>query len=258
MAYPGGTGAMLEKLARERGSAAFDRAKFEVEPWKGVVPGSEEEVVFLPAHRLSALLKARKIFPSVDLTNMYLERMKRLDPQLLCAVTIMEAQAKEAAQQADSEIKAGHYRGRLHGLPWGVKDLFAVKGTRTTWGSKDFENQMIDADSEVVVRLREAGGVLIAKLATGMFVFGDQWYRGMTKNPWNLTQGSSGSSAGPAPRTAAGRCVRHRYGDAGLDRVPSDALRVERAPSHVRPRQPLRRDGARLDAGQSGSASENG
>src|SRR5262245_56668160 len=223
MAYPGGTGAMLEKLAKERGRAAFDRAKFEVEPWKGTVPTSEEEVVFLPAHRLSALLKARKI-SSVDLTNMYLARMKRLDPQLLCAVTIMEGQAKEAAQQADNEIKAGHYRGPLHGVPWGVKDLFAVKGTRTTWGSKDFENQMIDVDSEVVVRLREAGGVLIAKLATGMFASGDQWYRGMTKNPWNLSQGSSGSSAGPASATAAG-CVAFGIGTETQGSIVSPATR---------------------------------
>src|SRR5262245_14025049 len=195
--YPGGTGAYLEKLARERGRAAFERAKFEVEPWRGPVPTSEEEIAFLPVHRLSALLKARRI-SAVTLTDIYLARLKRLDPTLLCAVSIMEGQAKAAAQQADAEIRRGNYRGPLHGIPWGVKDLFATKGVRTAWGSHDFQNQVPDYDAEVVVRLRDAGDVLIAKLATGLFAQGDNWYRGRTKNPWNVTQGSSGSSAGPA------------------------------------------------------------
>jgi Asp-tRNA(Asn)/Glu-tRNA(Gln) amidotransferase A subunit family amidase len=222
-AYPGGTGALLEKLAKERGRAAFDRAKFEVEPWKGPVPGTEEEIVYLPAHRLSALIKARKI-SSVDLTNVYLERLKRLDPKLLCAVTIMEGQAREAAQQADAEIKAGRYRGPLHGLPWGVKDLFATKGVRTTWGSPDFQNQILDYDAEVVVRIREAGGVLIAKLATGMFAQGDQWYRGRTNNPWNIAQGASGSSAGPGSATAAG-CVAFAIGTETQGSIVSPTIR---------------------------------
>ena len=221
--YPGGTGAYLEKLARERGRAAFERARFEVKSWSGPVPSAAEDVAFLPVHRLAALIKSRKI-SSVALTEIYLERLKRLDPVLLCAVTIMEGQAKEAAQQADAEIRAGRYRGPLHGIPWGVKDLFTVKGVRTTWGSKDFENQVINEDAEVVVRLREAGAVLIAKLATGMFAQGDNWYRGQTKNPWNTAQGSSGSSAGPGSATAAG-CVAFSIGTETQGSIVSPTIR---------------------------------
>ncbi len=201
--YPGGTGALLEKLYREQGPAAFKRATFTVQPWTGAVPTSPDEIAYLPAHRLSALIKAKKI-TSTQLTRIYLDRIKRLDPTLLCAVTIMEDQALRDAAKADAEIAAGKYRGPLHGIPWGVKDLFAVKGTRTTWGSRDFENRTIDEDSEVVVRLRNAGAVLMAKLATGLFAQGDQWYRGRTNNPWDIRTGSSGSSAGPASATAAG------------------------------------------------------
>ncbi|HSL70439.1 MAG TPA: amidase, partial [Longimicrobiales bacterium] len=221
--YPGGTGAYLERLARERGRAAFERAPFAVEPWSGPVPTAEEDVVFLPVHRLAALIQSRKI-SSVTLTELYLTRLKRLDPKLLCAVTIMEGPAKEAAQQADAEIRNGRYRGPLHGIPWGVKDLFATKGVRTTWGSKDFENQVIDTDAEVVVRLRDAGAVLIAKLATGLFAQGDNWFRGQTKNPWNLAQGSSGSSAGPASATAAG-CVAFGIGTETQGSIVSPTIR---------------------------------
>src|SRR6185436_6116701 len=128
----------------------------------------------------------------------------RLDPVLLCAVTIMRDQALAEAARADAEIKAGKYRGPLHGIPWGVKDLFSTKGVRTTWGSRDFENRIIDEDAEVVVRLRDAGAVLMAKLATGLFANNDWWYRGRTNNPWDIKRGSSGSSAGPASATAAG------------------------------------------------------
>jgi Asp-tRNA(Asn)/Glu-tRNA(Gln) amidotransferase A subunit family amidase len=209
-AYPGGTGALLEKLAKERGRAAFERATFTVAKWTGPVPTSDEEIAFLPAHRLSALIKERKITSS-RLTEIYLARIKRLDPTLLCAVTIMEEQARAAAKQADAEIAAGKYRGPLHGLPWGVKDLFSTKGVRTTWGSRDFENRIIDEDAEVVVRLREAGAVLMAKLATGLFANNDWWYRGRTNNPWDIRRGSSGSSAGPASATAAG-CVAFAIG----------------------------------------------
>jgi Asp-tRNA(Asn)/Glu-tRNA(Gln) amidotransferase A subunit family amidase len=221
--YPGGTGAYLERLARERGRDAFDRVPIEVAPWTGPVPIAEEEIAFLPAHRLSALIRARAI-SSVDLTEIYLARLMRLDPTLLCAVTLMEGQAREAAQQADAELRAGRYRGPLHGLPWGVKDLFSTRGVRTTWGSSDFETRIIDEDAEVVVRLREAGAVLIAKLATGLFAQGDQWYRGQTKNPWNPEQGSSGSSAGPASATAAG-CVAFAIGTETQGSIVSPARR---------------------------------
>ena len=209
-AYPGGTGALMEKLIRERGAKAFDRPAFAVEKWNGPLPASDDEIAFLPAHRLSALLKARKI-TSLRLTDIYLTRMKRLDPTLLCAVTIMESQAREAAQRADAEIAAGKYRGPLHGIPYGIKDLFSTRGVRTTWGSEEFENRVIDEDAEMVVRLRNAGAVLIAKLATGRFANGDQWFRGQTRNPWDVRRGSSGSSAGPSSATAAG-CVAFGIG----------------------------------------------
>ena len=209
-AYPGGTGALLERLARERGYAAFERTPFEVEPWSGAVPTLEEDVAFLPVHRLAALIRARQLSP-VTLTGIYLDRLERYDPVLLCAVTILRGPAMEAAQQAESEIRAGQYRGVLHGIPYGIKDLFAVRGTRTTWGSADFQDQVIDVDSEVYVRLRDAGAILIAKLSTGLFAQGDNWYRGQTRNPWNTGQGSSGSSAGPASATAAG-CVAFGIG----------------------------------------------
>jgi len=210
MPYPGGTGALMEKMVREHGAAAFTRATFTVEPWTGPVPADPETIAYLPAHRLSALIRAKKI-TSTQLTKIYLERIKRLDPTLLCAVTIMEEQALREAAQMDAELAAGKYRGPLHGIPYGVKDLFATKGVRTTWGSKDFENRIIDEDAEVVVRLRNAGAVLMAKLATGLFASGDQWYRGRTNNPWDIRRGSSGSSAGPASATAAG-CVAFGIG----------------------------------------------
>lgn len=221
--YPGGTGSYLEKLARERGREAFERARFSVEPWRGPVPASEEELAWLPAHRLAALLQSRKV-SAVQVTDAYLNRIKRLDPTLLCAVSILEGQAREAAQQADAEIRAGRYRGPLHGVPYGIKDLFAVRGTRTTWGSKAHQDQVIDVDSEVYVRLRDAGAILIAKLATGLFAQGDNWYRGQTKNPWNLSQGSSGSSAGPASATAAG-CVAFGIGTETQGSIVSPTIR---------------------------------
>ena len=144
-AWPGGTGALMEKLAKERGRAAFERANFSVEKWRGAMPTSDDEIAYLPAHRLSALIKERKL-TSERLTDIYLARIKRLDPTLLCAVTIMEDQARAAARRADEEIASGKYRGPLHGLPWGVKDLFSTKGVRTTWGSRG-SNRIIDEDA---------------------------------------------------------------------------------------------------------------
>ncbi|MEO7965966.1 MAG: amidase family protein, partial [Gemmatimonadaceae bacterium] len=150
--YPAGTGALMERLVKERGHAAFERAAFAPVKWSGVVPTAPEAIAYLPAHRLSALIRARKI-TSMQLTDLYLTRLKRLNPTLLCAVTIMEQQARAEAARADAEISAGRYRGPLHGLPYGVKDLFSTKGVPTTWGAADFENQIIDEDAEIVVRL---------------------------------------------------------------------------------------------------------
>lgn len=222
-AYPGGTGAYLERLARERGREAFERARFQVDPWRGPVPTSEEQIAFLPVHRLAALVQSRQLSP-VTLTDIYLERLKRLDPTLLCAVTIMEGPARDAAHQAEAEIRNGQYRGPLHGIPWGLKDIFSTRGVRTTWGSADFEHRVIDQDAEVLVRLRDAGAILIAKLATGLFAAGDNWYRGRTRNPWDPSQGSSGSSAGPASATAAG-CVAFGIGTETQGSIVSPAIR---------------------------------
>jgi Asp-tRNA(Asn)/Glu-tRNA(Gln) amidotransferase A subunit family amidase len=229
--YPGGTGALMEKLINERGAAAFKRAKFTVEPWNGPVPTSAEDIAFLPVHRLAALISSKKL-TSTRLTTIYLDRLERLDPILLCAVTIMREQALAEAARCDAEIKAGKYRGPLHGIPYGLKDLFATKGVRTTWGSRDFENRVIDEDSEVVVRLRDAGAVLMAKLSTGLFAQGDQWYRGRTNNPWDIRRGSSGSSAGPASATAAG-CVAFGIGTETQGSIVSPAR--ENGVSALRP-----------------------
>lgn len=202
-AYPGGTGALLEKLWKAHGGNPFQREAIDPEPWSGPVPSSEEAIAFLPAHRLGALIRAGHL-TSVDLTEIYLERFRRYDGVLLSAVQVLEGRGREEAQEADRELRAGTWRGPLHGVPYGIKDLFAVSGSRTTWGSDTFEDQVLDFDSEIVVRLREAGAVLIAKLATGEFAQGDQWFRGRTLNPWNTDEGSSGSSAGPGSATAAG------------------------------------------------------
>lgn len=222
-AYPGGTGSFLEKMWREDGGSPFTRAPFEIEPWDGRVPGTEEELAFLPVHRLAALLRERHVSPT-ELTEIYLDRLRRYDPVLLCAVTILEGRGREEAQQAEAEIRAGEWKGPLHGIPWGVKDLFSVRGSPTTWGADAFKEQVIEEDAEVVRRMREAGAVLIAKLATGEFARGDQWYRGRTRNPWNVEQGSSGSSAGPASATAAG-CVAFGIGSETQGSITSPARR---------------------------------
>ncbi len=222
-AYPGGTGALMEKLARERGRAAFDRAVFITEPFRGTMPTSDEDLAFLPAHRISALIKARKL-TSTRITNIYLARLKRLNPTLNCVVTLMEDSARAEAAKADAEIAAGKYRGPLHGVPYGLKDLFSTKGVPTTWGAKDFEDRVIDEDAEIVVRLRNAGAVLLAKLSTGLFAQNDQWFRGRTNNPWNLNIGSSGSSAGPGSATAAG-CVAFSIGTETQGSIVSPAIR---------------------------------
>jgi Asp-tRNA(Asn)/Glu-tRNA(Gln) amidotransferase A subunit family amidase len=220
-AYPSGTAAYLASLPEPPGGPPCDATS--VEPWSGLVPTSPEEIAFLPVHRLAALIRGRHLSP-VDLTEIYLERIKRLNARLLCMVTPMEESARRAARQAAAEINSGNYRGPLHGIPWGVKDLFSTKGTRTTWGTKPYENRVIDEDAEVVVRLRNAGAILIAKLSTGTLAWADQWFGGKTLNPWNLEQGSSGSSAGPGSATAAG-CVGFAIGTETTGSIVSPARR---------------------------------
>lgn len=221
--YVGGTAALIQKLVNERGWSSFERAQFPVEKWSGTVPTSDEDIAFLPAHRLASLISERKL-TATRLTDIYLKRIERYNPTLNFAVTVMADQARREAAQADAEIAAGRYRGPLHGLPYGLKDLFAVKGVRTTWGAKDFENRVIDTDAEIVVRLREAGAILVAKLATGLFAQNDWWFGGRTNNPWNPDVGSSGSSAGPGSATAAG-CVAFAIGTETQGSIVSPSVR---------------------------------
>ena len=162
-----------------------------------------DDLAFLPATTLAGLIKAREVC-SLDLTKLYLGRLKKHGDTLKCVVTLTEDLALAQAVQADKDLRAGKYHGQLHGIPWGAKDLFATKGIRTTWGAKPYENQVIDTDATVVERLRDAGAVLVAKLSMGSLAQGGVWFGGSTRNPWNLEQGSSGSSAGPAAATAAG------------------------------------------------------
>lgn len=166
-------------------------------------PQSLDELAFAPVTQLSELVRTRKVKPS-ELTEMYLSRLKRFDPQLHCVITLTEDRAREQAKAADAEIARGKYRGPLHGIPWGAKDLLAVKGYPTTWGAGLYKDQRFDYDATVVRRLDDAGAILLAKLTLGALAQGDRWYAERTRNPWNTDTGSSGSSAGPASATAAG------------------------------------------------------
>jgi len=167
------------------------------------IPSDLEELAFWPVTDLARLIRSRKV-SSTEITRMYLGRLKRYNPKLKCVVTLTEELALEQAKRADKEIAAGNYRGPLHGIPWGAKDLLAVKGYRTTWGAMPYKDQVIDYDATVVKRLEDAGAVLIAKLTLGALAWGDVWFGGKTRNPWDPEKGSSGSSAGPASATAAG------------------------------------------------------
>ena len=182
-----------------------------------------EALAFASLRELAELVRTKRV-SSMALTEMYLQRLKRHDPTLKFVVTLTEERARAQAKQADTEIAAGKYRGPLHGLPWGAKDLLAVKGYRTTWGAGGFENQMIEEDATVVKRLDEAGAVLVAKLTLGALAQGDVWFGGVTRNPWNTNQGSSGSSAGPASATAAG-CVAFSIGSETLGSISSPSTR---------------------------------
>jgi Asp-tRNA(Asn)/Glu-tRNA(Gln) amidotransferase A subunit family amidase len=187
------------------------------------VPRNIEDLCYATVRHLSALIQHRKI-SSAALTDMYLARLARLDSTLHCVITLTADRARAQAGEADRDIAAGKYRGPLHGLPWGAKDLLAVKGYPTTWGAGGFEHQVIDEDATVVQRLDAAGGVLIAKLTLGALALGDVWYGGITRNPWKTEQGSSGSSAGPASATAAG-CVAFSIGSETLGSIASPSTR---------------------------------
>src|SRR3954471_17400920 len=169
-------------------------------------PSSIEDLAFLPMTSLAPLIQRREV-SSTELTKMYLARLKKYGPKLNCVVTVTEDLALAQAAQADREIRAGKYKGPLHGIPWGAKDLFATKGIPTTWGAGPFQNQVFDYDATIVERLTAAGAVLVAKLSMGALAQGDNWFRGRTNNPWNIERGSSGSSAGPGSATAGGLVV---------------------------------------------------
>ncbi|MDQ1728678.1 MAG: hypothetical protein QOD33_803 [Pyrinomonadaceae bacterium] len=180
--------------------------KFKLSKQQSATFNAIEDLAFASLSQLAELVRTRKVSP-VELTKMYLARLKKYGPKLNCVVTLTEDLALAQAAAAEREIKAGRYRGPLHGIPWGAKDLFATKGIRTTWGAEPYREQVIDYDATVVERLRDAGAVLVAKLSMGALAQGGRWFAGMTRNPWQVEEdklGSSGSSAGPASATAAG------------------------------------------------------
>ncbi len=167
------------------------------------LPANKNDLAFYSILQLASLIKNKKI-SSVELTRFFIDRLKKWGDTLESVITLTEDLAMQQARQADDEIKKGKYRGPLHGIPYGLKDLFAVKGYKTTWGSTPYMDQVIDEDAFVYTKLKDAGAVLCAKLSLGALAFNNKWFRGETKNPWNLKQGSSGSSAGSAASVVAG------------------------------------------------------
>lgn len=167
------------------------------------VPANRDELAYYSVGQLGMLIRTKQI-SSVELTQFFLNRLKTYDPKLHCVITLTDELALSQANRADAEIKAGKYRGPLHGIPYGAKDLLARKGYKTTWGSVPYKDQTLDTDATVIKKLDEAGAVLCAKMSVGELAWGDVWFGGMTRNPWNLKTGSSGSSAGSASSVSAG------------------------------------------------------
>jgi Asp-tRNA(Asn)/Glu-tRNA(Gln) amidotransferase A subunit family amidase len=216
----------LELRTKELGDADFPAVTFnplppgfqmpvERKPFKPSVvsvptPNSVEDVCYHSVLQLADLIQTRRV-TSLDLTKMYLARLKKYDPRLKFVINLTEDMALKQAARADSEIAEGNYRGPLHGIPYGIKDLFSVRDYPTTWGSEPFKDRIIDIDASVVKKLEDAGAVLIAKLATGSLASGEEWFGGRTRNPWNPNWPSGGSSAGPASATVAG-CVGFSIG----------------------------------------------
>ncbi len=191
-------------------------------PESGSAVPDDETLAFMPVHRLAGLVRSGAV-TSERLTRLSLERIARLDPKLHAVITVLEERALSQARAADREIAAGRYRGPLHGIPWGAKDLLGLAGAPTTWGAAPYREQLMDT-ATVVRRLDEAGAVLVAKLTLGELAMGDTWFGGMTRNPWNLEQGSSGSSAGSAAATAAG-LVWFSLGSETLGSISSPSTR---------------------------------
>ena len=172
-------------------------------PTQTKLPANKNELAFYSIPQLASLIMNKKI-SSVELTKFFIARLKKWDDTLECVITLTEELAMKQAKKADDELKAGIYRGPLHGIPYGLKDLFAVKGYKTTWGTTPYMDQVLDVDSYVYTELKNHGGVLCAKLSLGALAYNNKWFGGETKNPWNLSQGSSGSSAGSAAAVSAG------------------------------------------------------
>ena len=179
------------------------RDQFKFNDVKVLRPDNLEACAFMTVPELAHLIRTRQV-TSEALTRMYIDRLKRYQDQLQCVVTITEELAIQQARKADMEIARGQYKGLLHGIPWGAKDLLSVPGYKTTWGATPYKDQMIQKKGTVVRKLEEAGAVLVAKLTLGALAWGDVWFGGKTRNPWDIEQGSSGSSAGPGSATAAG------------------------------------------------------
>ncbi len=187
------------------------------------LPTNQEDIAFAPATHLAHWIQSKQI-TSLELTELYLNRIQLFNSRLQCFITITEDLARKQAQQADEEIKKGHYRGPLHGLPFGLKDLFDTQGISTTWGAAPYKNNIPDSDAHIVKKLRDAGAVLLGKTSCGAIAYGDIWYGGVTRNPWDTREGSSGSSAGSASATAAG-LVAFSIGTETLGSIVSPSVR---------------------------------
>jgi len=183
------------------------------------LPKSKDELAFFTVRQLAELIRTKQI-SSVELTRFFIERIKKYDSRLQFAITITEERALRNAKKADAEIAAGKYKGLLHGIPFGAKDLLAVKEYKTTWGAVPYKDQTIDVDATVITKLENAGAILIAKMTLGELAMGDVWFGGKTKNPWDLKRGSSGSSAGSASAVAAG-CMPFAIGSETLGSIVS-------------------------------------
>ena len=205
-------------------------------------PNSDEDLAFASIRQLGSLLRGRKV-SSVELTKLYLARLRRYDPLLKCVVTFMDEVALQQAKQADRELAEGKDRGALHGIPWGLKDIIAYPGYPTTWCAPQYRHRVINVKAAVAERLEDAGAVLIAKLATNPFAGGGvEWYRGLTRCPWNPHLDAAGSSSGSASATAAGLVGFSIATDTGRQHYRSvHALRHGRAASNLRPSEPVRR-----------------
>jgi hypothetical protein len=222
------------------------------QPWTPL-PKDDDAIAYAPVSQLSRWIEQRQL-SSARLTEIYLSRLERFDRQLRCVITLTGERALRQARKADAEIAAGHYRGPLHGIPWGAKDLLDTAGIPTTYGAEFYHDRIPQKDAVVVSRLDEAGAVLVAKLSLGALALNDIWFGGQTMNPWLLEEGASGSSAGPGAATAAGLVAFSIGSETGGSIVsPSMRLRRHRSEADLWTRAADRRHDAVLIAGQAGT-----